>query len=184
MSLRSAIVLGSVFLLGVGAVYPQAHAHGKKHNPMRYNYVMKHGMPSHYQDVTNPLKSTPENIARGAELYADNCASCHGPTGDGDGPAAKDLTPRPPALGGMVQMIMGMKRGGGMMGNRGRMMGRGGGMHGGNREAMMMSEGYIFWTISEGGTAMESPMPPFKDVLTEKERWQIIEFMSNGFKSK
>lgn len=31
----------------------------------------------------------------GAELYVRNCASCHGPTGGGDGPVGKALIPRP-----------------------------------------------------------------------------------------
>jgi len=35
------------------------------------------------------------NLARGAALYAANCASCHGATGSGDGPAAKGLEPAP-----------------------------------------------------------------------------------------
>jgi mono/diheme cytochrome c family protein len=35
------------------------------------------------------------DAARGAALYAANCASCHGPGGDGDGPAAAALTPKP-----------------------------------------------------------------------------------------
>lgn len=35
------------------------------------------------------------DLARGAALYAANCASCHGPLGRGDGPAAKGLDPAP-----------------------------------------------------------------------------------------
>ncbi len=38
---------------------------------------------------------TPESIARGREVYLDttsaNCASCHGPEGEGDGPVAGDF---------------------------------------------------------------------------------------------
>src|SRR4029450_12232019 len=36
------------------------------------------------------------SIARGGELYAKHCAVCHGPSGRGDGPAARGL-PREPA---------------------------------------------------------------------------------------
>lgn len=36
--------------------------------------------------------------ARGQALYAANCASCHGPRGEGDGPGAGALLPRPSAL--------------------------------------------------------------------------------------
>lgn len=44
---------------------------------------------------TSPWISTPESIARGAELFAQNCVSCHGPNGDGNGPAGQNLSPRP-----------------------------------------------------------------------------------------
>lgn len=38
------------------------------------------------------------DLARGAVLYAQNCASCHGLTGDGLGPDAAKLDPRPVAF--------------------------------------------------------------------------------------
>jgi mono/diheme cytochrome c family protein len=39
-----------------------------------------------------------ESNPAGAELYARYCASCHGATGRGDGPAAASLAPRPADL--------------------------------------------------------------------------------------
>ncbi len=36
--------------------------------------------------------------ARGAELYAQHCASCHGAQGRGDGPSASEMSPRPTDL--------------------------------------------------------------------------------------
>ncbi len=39
----------------------------------------------------NPIPMDEKSIARGKDLYAQNCLSCHGATGKGDGPAAKDL---------------------------------------------------------------------------------------------
>ncbi|MBV9995486.1 MAG: FTR1 family protein [Caulobacteraceae bacterium] len=38
------------------------------------------------------------DLARGAALYAENCAACHGAEGRGDGPAAKGLDPPPIAF--------------------------------------------------------------------------------------
>ena len=35
------------------------------------------------------------NPAKGKEFYAKHCAGCHGPTGKGDGPAAKAINPKP-----------------------------------------------------------------------------------------
>ena len=37
--------------------------------------------------------ATAPDLKRGAALYAENCASCHGATGDGRGPAAANLDP-------------------------------------------------------------------------------------------
>ncbi|MBL7685913.1 MAG: c-type cytochrome [Deltaproteobacteria bacterium] len=39
--------------------------------------------------------STPALLAKGKELYAQNCTSCHGASGQGDGPAAGALNPKP-----------------------------------------------------------------------------------------
>jgi putative copper export protein/mono/diheme cytochrome c family protein len=47
---------------------------------------------------TSPTGYAAQSIAVGAEVYARQCASCHGPHGRGDGPAAKDLRPPPPDL--------------------------------------------------------------------------------------
>ncbi|MGQ0553148.1 MAG: ethylbenzene dehydrogenase-related protein [Planctomycetota bacterium] len=41
------------------------------------------------------VAQTPEEAARGAELYGRQCAVCHGLTGRGDGPAAYLLDPKP-----------------------------------------------------------------------------------------
>jgi mono/diheme cytochrome c family protein len=38
------------------------------------------------------------DLARGQSLYADHCASCHGTTGQGDGPGAAGLSPTPANL--------------------------------------------------------------------------------------
>ncbi|HEU4705205.1 MAG TPA: cytochrome c, partial [Sphingomicrobium sp.] len=38
------------------------------------------------------------DVERGARLYADNCASCHGSRGDADGPIAKAMDPPPIAF--------------------------------------------------------------------------------------
>ena len=40
-------------------------------------------------------KKTPELLAQGKTAYGKYCASCHGPGGQGDGPAAKALKPPP-----------------------------------------------------------------------------------------
>lgn len=44
------------------------------------------------------IPSEPPLLTRGAELYQQQCASCHGAAGRGDGPAAAGLDPRPASL--------------------------------------------------------------------------------------
>ncbi|HSF07539.1 MAG TPA: cbb3-type cytochrome c oxidase subunit II [Methylomirabilota bacterium] len=41
------------------------------------------------------LPSTADHAARGKEVYERRCVGCHGPKGDGNGPAATFLAPRP-----------------------------------------------------------------------------------------
>jgi len=55
--------------------------------------------PGEYSDAVNPYEGDPDAIAEGQELYQQNCVSCHGPTGQGDGPAASALEPEPTVLG-------------------------------------------------------------------------------------
>jgi mono/diheme cytochrome c family protein len=40
-------------------------------------------------------KKTPELVEHGRVAFGKYCASCHGPKGEGDGPAAKALKPPP-----------------------------------------------------------------------------------------
>jgi len=45
----------------------------------------------------------------------------------------------------------------------------------------MASDGYLLWALSDGGEALDTAMPAFKDALSETERWQIIAYMQSGF---
>jgi high-affinity iron transporter len=44
------------------------------------------------------------DLAEGSSLYGRLCAQCHGPQGMGDGPAARDFNPKPPAFGDPAEM--------------------------------------------------------------------------------
>ncbi len=48
-------------------------------------------IPSEYAGKTNPLGS--DAAAAGQAIYAVQCASCHGESGKGDGPAGQALSP-------------------------------------------------------------------------------------------
>src|SRR5688500_3988624 len=45
------------------------------------------------------LPTRPIDLAAGRAIYQRDCASCHGSTGQGDGPASAGMNPPPPALG-------------------------------------------------------------------------------------
>ena len=47
----------------------------------------------------NPVPADDKSIAAGKEVYIHQCLSCHGTSGHGDGPASKDLNPKPHNLG-------------------------------------------------------------------------------------
>lgn len=50
-------------------------------------------------DAALDMPGKPVDLSIGKALYAQHCASCHGATAMGDGPAAKGMDPPPPALG-------------------------------------------------------------------------------------
>jgi mono/diheme cytochrome c family protein len=55
-------------------------------------------VPESAEKVKNPIKSTEASLDTGKKLYAQECQDCHGKTGRGDGPGAKDLELKPPSL--------------------------------------------------------------------------------------
>jgi mono/diheme cytochrome c family protein len=51
--------------------------------------------PARASAKKNPVAADAASVGRGKALYAAECASCHGNSGKGDGPSAKDLEKRP-----------------------------------------------------------------------------------------
>jgi mono/diheme cytochrome c family protein len=45
--------------------------------------------------IQDPWMPSEPMIARGTQLYQQQCAMCHGPAGKGDGPAGQALNPKP-----------------------------------------------------------------------------------------
>jgi hypothetical protein len=41
----------------------------------------------------------------------------------------------------------------------------------------MMGDDYLFWRISEGGAVFNTSMLPWKDVLDEQARWDVINYV-------
>ena len=52
--------------------------------------------PPPYDPATIPMPAQPPAAALGASIFAQNCAPCHGPTGNSDGPTSGSLPAPPP----------------------------------------------------------------------------------------
>ncbi|HLU48935.1 MAG TPA: cytochrome c, partial [Planctomycetota bacterium] len=83
--------------------------------------------------------------ARGRELYAKQCASCHGATGRGDGPVAWLLSPKPRDFTKMSFRLV-------------------------STESSMATDEDLFATITRGMPG--SAMPPWAH-LSEEDRWAL-----------
>lgn len=55
-------------------------------------------IPNTSNSTGNPIKATTESISIGQQLYVQNCASCHGQNGRGDGQQAQTLAVKPADL--------------------------------------------------------------------------------------
>lgn len=55
-------------------------------------------LAGHYGVVLDQLPSAAPSLARGAQIYRDNCAGCHGDAGAGNGPLGAKLDPPPADL--------------------------------------------------------------------------------------
>lgn len=58
--------------------------------------------PEHAAKQPNPIHAEGASLARGKKLYRENCTSCHGITGRGDGPIGASLNPSPANLAAMA----------------------------------------------------------------------------------
>lgn len=73
---------------------------------LRHRYAMMNGIGAKYAKARNPLVANSENLRAGEALFETNCASCHGASGRGDGPAATGLNPPPSDLSAAVKIPM------------------------------------------------------------------------------
>jgi len=55
-------------------------------------------IPQEYAGLSSSLEISEATLAAGQDLYQQHCASCHGDTGMGDGPAGANLDPLPAPL--------------------------------------------------------------------------------------
>ncbi len=109
----------------------------------RHHTAMMSGIPAPYNALGNPLPRTRATVERGEVVYDNNCASCHGANGAGDGEAGKGLNPPPGNLVWLSQM------------------------------PMVQWDPFMYWTIAEGGAQFGTAMPAFKDTLSKDDIWAV-----------
>lgn len=117
---------------------------------LRHRAAAMSGVPVPYRALNNPLPQTIATIDHGADIYARNCSSCHGATGMGDGDAGQGLSPPPANLARLSRM------------------------------PMIHQDPYLYWTIAEGGSALGTAMPRFKDTLSKDDIWAVISYVQAG----
>jgi len=115
-------------------------------------------LPDDVGGFTSKLPNSPEAKDAGKQIYMKRCMPCHGVNGDGNGPAADTLNPRPRDFTrGLFKLRT-------------------------TAWQDAPSEADHFRTVSRGipGTAM----PAFARILSEQERWQVTYFERTFFASK
>jgi mono/diheme cytochrome c family protein len=114
-----------------------------ENNPSAYYQVggTNWTAPSYADKLKNPLAEDSKATKDAKSVYTTNCESCHGTKGEGNGPAAVSIVPRPKNLA--------------------------------SETVQKQSDGVIFWKITTG----KSPMVSWKDVLTEKQRWGLVNYI-------
>ena len=96
------IVLSMILLTACGSQADEFRPGMGNDNMMNRHHAQ---IPAEYAGLKNPIPSDDASLARGAELYATNCASCHGDGGMGDGPAGVALNPVPAPVAHTSQMM-------------------------------------------------------------------------------
>ncbi|PCH94018.1 MAG: cytochrome C [Bacteroidetes bacterium] len=97
--------------------------------------------------LKNPFSNTPENLAKGADVYTKFCLHCHGATGAGDGPVISGSNGKFPPP---TSYVDGVSSGGDKMKD--------------------LPVGKMYHTITYGRNMMGS----HASQLTSEERWKVI----------
>ena len=121
------------------------HEAGNHHEDMAHAHV---DPPAEFAGLANPFGSEHEAIEAGEEIYNTLCATCHGAEGEGDGPGAETLEPKPANLADGTMMH---ELSDGYLFWR---ISKGGSME-----------------------PFHSAMPTWETGLTETQRWQVVSYI-------
>ncbi len=131
----------------MGQTGPMVSERAARAGMQRNEAAMAGRVPTAYAGFRNPLPKSAATIARGARVYAQHCASCHGVTGLGDGPDGLALSPRPASLAWLSRM------------------------------PIIRWDPFMYWTVAEGGAAFDTAMPAFRGKLSRDDRWAAIAYI-------
>jgi mono/diheme cytochrome c family protein len=86
---RFTLVLPAVFFLAITAV-AQSSTSGSQ-SAAAQNVPSYSAIPVEAAKAPNPVKSSPESLARAKKWWGLDCAMCHGANGNGQGDTAKEM---------------------------------------------------------------------------------------------
>ena len=116
----------------------------------RHHAAMTRGIPAPYRMMHNPLRPTVATLARGQAVYRSNCLACHGSTGTGDDAMKPLVTPAPFDLVWLSEM------------------------------KVSRIDGFLYWSIDEGGAPFATAMPAFKATLSPSDIWAAVTYIQAG----
>lgn len=131
------------------ATKPAAEEHMDEHmDEGDDGHIMHVQAPDEFALLENPFADDHEALEAGEETFTTLCATCHGEKGQGDGPGAAELDPKPADLSD--QMMMSDLSDGYLFWR----VTKGGAME-----------------------PFNSAMPAWEEGLTEEKRWQVIAYI-------
>jgi len=108
-------------------------------------------VPLPWRAMPNPYPAATADLARGEKIYQQSCINCHGPMGDGTGPAAKYLNPPPLNFTTVRRHLV-----------EGKYIG-----------------GILYYQIMNGITGTD--MPYFKRELESEKIWDVSNYVAISF---
>ena len=94
---RKTILLIFIILAIMGLVACNENPNPTVNEPVA-NEIDRPKAPSPYEDMKNPLSMSDADVSAGNEIFQKFCSTCHGKTGEGNGPASASLDPKPENL--------------------------------------------------------------------------------------
>jgi mono/diheme cytochrome c family protein len=121
-----------------------------KANMARHQYAIMNGVPAPYDRMRDPIPDSPAKLRGGAMMFERQCSSCHGWSGQGNGPEGFFLVPAPADL----EWLRNAPR--------------------------ERADGYLYWSIAEGGARFDSEMPAYKGRLSSEDIWALTAYLRAG----